>query len=316
MDAKEIRKIAVVGAGLMGHGIAQEFAYAGYEVSMHDISAERLNAALANIRRNLNMLADAGIAEADDVERVTGVVHASTSLEEVVADADIVIEAVPENLDVKHRTYRRLEELCPERTIFASNSSTFMPSQMAVATKRPDRMIVTHYFNPPYLVPLVEVVRGPETSDETFDTIFGLMLKVGKKPVAVQKELPGFIGNRLQIALLRECLSLVEKGFATPEDIDTVVRYGFGRRLSAAGPFAIFDIAGWDTLMAVGDQLIGNLDASETVPGIVKEMVDRGDFGVKTGKGFYDWTPETGEALRQRIAGALLSIEKWSRTVS
>lgn len=316
MDAEDIRKVAVVGAGLMGHGIAQEFAYTGYDVSLHDLSPEQLNAALANIRRNLDMLADAGIVEADDVERVTGAVHASTSLEEVVADADIVIEAVTENLEVKHRTYRRLEELCPERTIFASNSSTFMPSQMAVATKRPDRMIVTHYFNPPYLVPLVEVVRGPETSDETFEAMFALMLKVGKKPVALQKELPGFIGNRLQIALLRECLSLVEKGYATPEDIDTVVRYGFGRRLSAAGPFAISDIAGWDTLLAVGDQLIGDLDASQTVPGIVKEMVDRGELGVKTGKGFYDWTPETGEALRQRIAGALLSIEKWSRTVS
>ena len=185
---------------------------------------------------------------------------------------------------------------------------------MAAATNRPDRMIVTHYFNPPYLVPLVEVVRGPETSDDTFEAIFELMLKVGKKPVAVEKELPGFIGNRLQIALLRECLSLVEKGYATPEDIDTVVRYGFGRRLSAAGPFAIFDIGGWDTLSAVGDQLISDLDASDTVPGIVKEMVDRGDLGVKTGKGFYDWTPESGEVLRQRIAGALLSIEKWSRT--
>ncbi len=316
MDAEDIRKIAVVGAGLMGHGIAQEFAYTGYDVSLHDLSPEQLNAALANIRRNLNMLADAGIVEADDVERVKSVVHASTSLEEVVDEADVVIEAVTEDLDVKHRTYRRLEELCPERTIFASNSSTFMPSQMAVATRRPDRMIVTHYFNPPYLVPLVEVVRGPETSDETFEAMFALMLKVGKKPVALQKELPGFIGNRLQIALLRECLSLVEKGYATPEDIDTVVRYGFGRRLSAAGPFAISDIAGWDTLLAVGDQLIGDLNPSQTVPGIVKEMVDRGDFGVKTGKGFYDWTPEAGEALRQRIAGALLSIEKWSRTVS
>ncbi len=316
MRLEDIKKIAVVGAGLMGHGIAQEFAYSGYEVSIYDLGPEQLNAALANIRRNLNMLADAGIVEADDVERVVGGVRASTSLEEVVDEADVVVEAVTEDLDVKHRMYGRLEELCPDRTIFASNSSTFMPSRMAAATNRPDRMIVTHYFNPPYLVPLVEVVRGPETSDETFDTIFGLMLKVGKKPVAVQKELPGFIGNRLQIALLRECLSLVEKGYATPEDVDTVVRYGFGRRLSAAGPFAIFDIAGWDTLLAVTDQLIGDLDASDTTPGIVNEMVDKGELGVKTGKGFYEWSQEDGEALRQRIASALLSIEKWSRTVS
>ena len=316
MRCEDIKKIAVVGAGLMGHGIAQEFAYYGYDVSMHDLSTERLNAALANIRRNLNMLTEAGIVDADDVDRVAVVIRASTSLEEVVAEADVVIEAVTEDLDVKHGTYRRLEELCAEGTIFASNSSTFMPSQMAVATQRPDRMIVTHYFNPPYLIPLVEVVRGPETSDETFETIFGLMLKVGKQPAAVQKELPGFIGNRLQITLLRECLSLVDKGYASPEDIDTVVRYGFGRRLSAAGPFAIFDIAGLDTILAVTNQLIGDLDASDTPPKVVKEKVDRGELGVKTGKGFYDWSPETGEELRQRIAGGLLAIEKWSRTLS
>ena len=161
MRIEDIKKIAVVGAGLMGHGIAQELAYAGYEVSIHDVGPEQLKAALANIRRNLNMLADAGIVDVDNVERVAGAVRASTSLEEVVDEADVVVEAVTEDLDVKRRMYRRLEELCPERTIFASNSSTFMPSQIASATKRPDRMIVTHYFNPPYLVPLVEPSRSP-----------------------------------------------------------------------------------------------------------------------------------------------------------
>jgi 3-hydroxybutyryl-CoA dehydrogenase len=169
---------------------------------------------------------------------------------------------------------------------------------------------VAHYFNPPYLLPLVEIVRSPETSDESVETIHELLKIVGKKPVIVQKEAPGFIGNRLQAALGREALSIVEKGIASHEDVDTVIKSSFGRRLAAAGVFEIFDIAGWDLLLAAWPYLVPDLDDSPEAPALLKEKVERGEVGVRAGKGFYDWTPESAEELQQRIAKALIEIAR------
>ena len=313
MGNSEIRRIAVIGAGLMGHGIAQEFALHGYEVSLQDLTEDRLKTAIANMGRNLRTLADAGLVDAAHIEAVPRAITVSTSLAEAAKEADLVIEAISEDLPLKRRIFGQLDEICPDHTILASNSSTFMPSSMASATKRPHEVLVTHYFNPPYLVPLVEVVRHPGTSDDTFDAVFGLLERIGKRPVAVRRETLGFIGNRLQFALLRECVSLVEKGVATPEDVDTVVKNGFGRRLAAAGPFEIFDTAGWDVVSAVLTALQPDLDTSPTPSALVMGKVRDGHYGVKTGKGFYEWTPESGEDLRQRIAKALIEVEKWPR---
>ena len=174
-------------------------------------------------------------------------------------------------------------------------------------------MLVAHYFNPPYLLPLVEIVRGPATSDATVHTMYDLLTKVGKRPALVQHEVPGFIGNRLQIALVREALSIVEQGIASPQDVDTVIKNGFGRRLAAAGVFEIFEIAGWGLVSSVMANLLPNISSSTELPRTLQEKVSRGELGVKTGRGFYTWTAESAEALQQRIARTLATIAQLSR---
>lgn len=313
MDVGQIRKISVVGAGLMGHGIAQEFALAGYDVALHDISEDLLTRSQTNMRRNLDVMIEAGMVSKQTADQALDDVRFSTSLSDVVRDADYIVEAITEDLSLKRRVFAEMDKLCPGRTIIASNSSTFMPSSMASATTRPDKVLVTHYFNPPHFVPLVEVVRHSETSDATFKTAMSLLEHIGKRPVGVRREVPGFIGNRLQFALLRECLSLVEQGVATPQDIDAVVKNSFGRRLAVAGPFEVFDAAGWDTIFAILTELAPDLDASDTASEVAAENVRQGRLGLKSGGGFYDWTPETAQRLRGRIAHALIEIEKWSR---
>jgi 3-hydroxybutyryl-CoA dehydrogenase len=174
-------------------------------------------------------------------------------------------------------------------------------------------VLVAHYFNPPYLLPLVEIVRGPATSDATVHTMYDLLTKVGKRPALVQHEVPGFIGNRLQIALVREALSIVEQGIASPQDVDTVIKNGFGRRLAAAGVFEIFEIAGWGLVSSVMANLLPHISSSTELPRTLQDKVSRGELGVKTGRGFYTWTAESAEALQQRIARTLATIAQLSR---
>ncbi len=310
MNVDDIHSIAVVGAGLMGHGIAQEFALAGYAVHLHDLSDEKLRQAAAAMQANLQLLADIGLVTQAQRESVAHNVYPCTVLKDVVGDADVVIEAVFEQLELKLEVFRQLDQLCPDRTILASNSSTLLPSKLAAATRRPEQVLIAHYFNPPYLLPLVELVRHPATSDATVATMYELLTRVGKKPAIVQKEVPGFIGNRLQMALLREALSLVEQGFASAQDVDIVVKNGFGRRYAAAGPFEVWELAGWDFILAVSGYLTPTLESSPENSVVLREKVTRGELGVKTGTGFYDWTPESIEALKKRIGQALATIAK------
>jgi 3-hydroxybutyryl-CoA dehydrogenase len=311
MQGDAIQRVAIIGAGLMGHGIAQEYALAGYAVCIHDVSDEKLAQATARMGDNLRMLAGLGLATPEQAETVPERIRTATDLGEAVSDADLVVEAVFEDLALKQRIFADLDRLCAPGAILASNSSSFMPSTLAAATARPDKVLVTHYFNPPHLLPLVEVVRSAETSDETVDAVCAALRKVGKHPAVVRKEAPGFVGNRLQMALFREALSIVAQGIASPQDVDTVVRYGFGRRLAAAGPFEVFELASLDLVLAVAEQLFPEIESSPEVPAILKDKVARGELGVKSLKGFYVYTPESAEALRRRVAQALIRIAQW-----
>ena len=305
MQASDVRCVAVIGAGLMGHGIAQDFAAHGYEVHLYARSQERLDQALLNIQSGLELAQRLGQLSPEQAASTLPRIRSGTVLEELVADADLVVEAVSENLPLKQQFLRTLDGVCPRHTILASTTSTLLPSALASATRRPDRVIVAHYFNPPALVPLVEVVRGPETSDETVTTVRDLLLHIRQASCACAKELIGFIGVRLQAALGREACSLVERGVATAEDIDTVVKYSFGRRLAVAGVFEIADLAGLDVYLAAGP-VFRALESSTDVPTILQQKVERGELGVKTGQGFYTWTPESAAALRERIGRALV----------
>jgi 3-hydroxybutyryl-CoA dehydrogenase len=316
MDAHDIQRIAVVGAGLMGHGIALELAAHGFTVQLHDRDLAQLDRARDGITN--------GLARLVEIERITP--EAATAaparitmgrdLRAAVSETDLVIEAVSEDLEVKRTLFRHLDAWAPPHAILASNTSTFMPSLLATATERPRQVIVTHYFNPPYLLPLVELVRGDQTSDETVETLRALYQRIGKSPAVVQREAPGFVGNRLQMALLREALAIVEAGIASPADVDTIIRSSFGRRLAVAGVFEVFEAAGWDLTLTVAEQLFPAIDRSPEPPMSLRQKVTRGELGLKSGQGFYTWTPDEAAALRQRIADGLAAIARLSDSAS
>lgn len=313
MNVDDISKIGVIGAGLMGHGIALNFALGGYDVYLNDTTDESLEKALKSVGTSLETMQGVGLADEASAAAVPGRIHTSTSMEETVADVDFVVEAVFEDMEVKHQVFAELDELSPERTILSSNTSSFMSSQLAPATKRPDKVVVANWWNPPYLLPLVEIVRGPQTSDHTIDTTAGLFTKLGKQPVVLQKESVGFIGNRMQFALLREAISVVEQGIASAEDVDLVVTSSFGRRLAVAGPFEVFDLAGWDTISHIIDQLFPLIESSPESPALINDKVERGEFGVKSGKGFYNWSDEAVAELSGRVGHALAALDRLSR---
>jgi 3-hydroxybutyryl-CoA dehydrogenase len=312
VDARAIERIAVIGAGLMGHGIALEMAAHGYPVSLHDADPERLDRARAAISEGLSRFRDAGPGKRELVATAQDRIALETDLRAAVAPADLVIEAVPEDLPLKHAVFRDIDGWAPPHAILASNTSSFMPSVIAAATGRPDRVLVAHYFNPPHLLPLVELVRGEQTSDATIAAMRSFYLGIGKKPVVVQREAPGFVGNRLQMALLREALAIVEAGIASPHDVDTIIKTGFGRRLAFAGVFEVFDAAGWDVTLAVAEQHFPAIASSSGPPAHLRERVARGELGLKSGQGFYEWSAESAADLRQRIGRGLIAVARES----
>ncbi len=293
----------------MGHGIAIEFALAGYDVRLHSRSEESLERAREMIGDGLERLRDLGRVSEQQAESVPGLVRMSTDLGELVGDADLVIESIYEDIDAKTKLFAQLSELCPDRTILASNTSSFLPSRLAAATTRPEKVINAHFLNPPFFVPLVEVVPTEETSKETTSVVMELLTTLGKQPILVEREAPGFVASRLQMALLREALWLVENEVASAEDVDKAISAGLGRRWATAGVLQVLEVAGWDLISRVAADVFPHLSNADD-PALLLEMVERGDIGVKVGKGFYDWTPEKAEELRRRIAQGLVEIDR------
>lgn len=309
MNTSNIRAVAVIGAGLMGHGIAIELALAGYDVRLHSRSEDSLERSRGMIRSSLERLQDLGKVTEQQAQSIPDSVRMSTDLGELVADADLVIESIYEDIDAKTKVFAQLDDLCPDHTILASNTSSFLPSRLAAATTRPDKVINAHFLNPPFFVPLVEVVPTEETSEETTATVMELLASLGKQPILVEREVPGFVASRLQMALLREALWLVENGVASAEDVDLAISTGLGRRWATAGVLQVLEVAGWDLISRVAADVFPHLSNADD-PTLLLNMVERGDIGLKAGKGFYDWTPEKAEELRRRIAKGLVEIDK------
>lgn len=307
MMMDEIKRITVVGAGLMGHAIAQEFAVAGYDVCLHARSDASLDRALSRIQENLKLLAGLGRVSPAQLESIPAKLRSTTQLAEAVDNADLVIESVFEDLSLKQQLFAQIEVLCAPYTILASNTSSLMPSQLGSTLQHPERLLVVHYGNPPYLIPLVEMVPSAKTSEGVIQTIRELLQKIGKRPILLRKEVPGFVANRLQAALMREALWLVQHGVATAEEIDLSIKGALGPRWAAAGVFELLELAGWDLVLAVANGLLPQLAASEDALMLLQQKVERGELGVKSGQGFYQWTPEKVGALQQRIAHALIN---------
>jgi 3-hydroxybutyryl-CoA dehydrogenase len=300
-----IRQIAVLGAGLMGTNIALDFALAGYSVRITDALTAQLERSRETARANLRLLIEHGaVSEPEAV--VLGRIRWCDTVASTVGEADLVIEAVSEDLALKRSLYQELGPCLGAETILVSNTSSFMPSLLTDSVPAPERFLVAHYWNPAHLIPLVELVPSPHTDPAVVEALRALYAAMGKQPVIVRKEALGFIGNRLQFALIREALSLVESGVATPEDIDTVIRGSFGRRLPVTGLFRTADLAGLDVLHAICQVLFPDLAANAEPSPSMATLVEQGRLGTKTGAGWYDYGPGEAEALRARLSEELI----------
>jgi 3-hydroxybutyryl-CoA dehydrogenase len=286
-------RIAVVGAGLMGHGIAQVFALAGHDVTITDAVAASLDSVKSRIAGNLKDLGD----DPSAVERVTPY----ADLAETVRDADYVVEAVLEDLPLKQKLFVEVERHVRPDTILASNTSVIPITQIMGGLERRERALGTHWWNPPYLVPLVEVIGTQWTSPAAIDWTIALHAQAGKTPVHVKKDVPGFVGNRLQHALWRECIALVANGICDAETVDTVIKASFGRRLAVLGPLENADLVGTDLTLAIHKTVLPDLDRTPGALSYLETLVADGKLGMKTGEGFRTWTAAEQAALRSRV---------------
>jgi 3-hydroxybutyryl-CoA dehydrogenase len=287
------RRIAILGGGLMGHGIAQVLACAGHSVRITDPIVDVRERILERIGANL---ADLG-ADRSALSRITVV----DTLPNCVADAQWVIEAAPEDLELKQRLFAEVERSAPLDAIFASNTSVIPIGRIMANVERKARALGTHWWNPPYLVPLVEVIRTPETADAAIAATMTLLAEAGKKPVEVKKDVPGFVGNRLQHALWREAIALVAEGVCDAKTVDDVVKSSFGARLAVLGPLENADLVGTELTRSIHRYVLPALDRSTAPSPYLDELIDEGRLGFKSGKGFLDWTPDAQAALRSRL---------------
>jgi 3-hydroxybutyryl-CoA dehydrogenase len=290
---EDLKTIGIVGAGLMGHALAQMFSLKGYTVNLFDRDQEILDQVPKRVHGNLKVFIELGLVNELEAETCVNNIALCRDIKDTYSSEDcIIIEAVSENLDVKKSIFAKLEEITSPETILTSNTSAISITEISRDLKFRERVVGTHFWNPPHIVPCVEVIRGEFTSQKTFQTVVAFLKKAGKEPVSVLKDVPGFLGNRMQHALWREAISLVEKGIATAEDIDRVVKFSFGLRLAFIGPLETADLAGLDLTLNVQRDLFPELENSTKPSEILTGMVERGETGVRTGRGFYEWSRE------------------------
>ena len=283
----EVRKIAVLGAGLMGHGICQVAAQAGYQVRLRDIKQEFLDKGMSMIQRSLSKFQSKGVLTEQQVQETLSRIHPTLDLKEAVADVDLVIEAVPEIVEIKKETFREVDSYTPQHTIIASNTSSISITELGSATNRPEKVCGMHFFNPPQLMKLVEIIKGAKTSDETIQTVMEVAQKMGKETVLVKKDVPGFIVNRILTPALNEAVALYWEGVADRDDIDKAIKLGLNWPM---GPLMLLDYIGADTVLSITEVLSKEINMKfQANPGL-KQMVRAKLLGRKTGKGFYDWT--------------------------
>lgn len=305
-----MERIAIIGCGTMGHSIALSAAWAGYDVTMHGIAVEELKNALAGMESKLQVLIDNDLLTIEEAKAVKDRVTTVTTIEDAVKEATFIIEAVPERLELKQKIFKQLDELCDPTVILASNTSAISPTDIASKTKHPERTVITHFWHPAHLIPLVEVVRGSKTNDETVERSMKLMNAMNKKPIEVKKEAPGFVGNRLQFALLREAQHILEEGIASKEDIDAAVIYSIGRRLPITGPFLSADMGGLDVYTDISNYLYKDLSTVKQSASSMQKLLEEGDLGSKTGKGYYEWSAEFTEEMNTEREKELIRYVK------
>jgi 3-hydroxyacyl-CoA dehydrogenase len=300
----KVRRAAVIGTGTMGPGMGAVLARAGIETALYDVSPDALERAKAGVE-----LAEGVLERLEAPKEDGGSLRFEGDLAAALDGVDVVLEAVPEKLELKHEVFPQLEQHVAEETILASNTSGIPITKIAEVCSRAERVVGMHWSNPPHLIPMIEVIPGERTEPRVVDDACQLIRRFGYHPV-VEKEVPGFVENRILYAILRECLDLVDRGIIDPEGLDLNVRWGIGYKLAVIGPMELLDMAGLDIYNAVGSYLNQDLSTSGDVSSTIRDRIAEGKLGMKAGSGIYDYTPEQIEQLRGQRAAKLVAVRK------
>jgi len=313
---KDIHKVLLAGAGVMGSSFAQIFAKHGYDVILYDIAEKSLEKARAVIAVNQQSEVESGNLAAEKSAELLSRITMTTS-KDYFPQADFVLESTVENMELRHAFWREASELVKPEAVLCTNTSGMSITEIARAVKDPARFTGMHWVNPPHLIPLVEVIAGEKSAEEALQAVYDVALSLDQKPVRVYKDPTGFLLNRLQYAIVREACNCVEQGYASLEDVDNVVKYGLGMRYAVVGPFETMDFGGVDIFNHVGSYMFDSLCNDGGVPRILREAYEEGRYGVKNGKGFYDYSGDkTKEAFLRRdqgfiaVANSLKALEK------
>ncbi len=308
----DVRHIAVAGTGMMGPGIAATFALAERQVTIVSRTAEGASKGVATAKSLIEVLASNGLADPFQAKDAVARLSTSTDPEAALRAVQLFVESIPEDLATKQAFFARLDKASPD-TILCSNTSGISITAIAEKTSRPERILTTHFWNPPYLMPLVEVSVGKRTNPKIAQEVMEILRTCGKVPVMVHHDRPGQLGNRIQHAMIRECVNIVQEGIATAEDVDLAVKTGVGFRLPVYGVFEHADMVGLDLVKAVQDYVLPDLSTVKEAGRLHREKVARGELGVKSGKGFLDWTPEKAQAVRARRDAFLMQFLRWQK---
>jgi 3-hydroxybutyryl-CoA dehydrogenase len=306
-DMSTPEQITVVGAGLMGHGLAQIFAVHGHKVLLVDVNEDLLNSAKDRIRANLKNMHRQGV-EFEPIEEIIENVYTTPDLDNACEGSAFIFEAVFEDLELKQQLFADLDSLCPSNIILCSNTSVISITEIAENAVHRERIVGTHFWNPPYLIPLVEVVRAEESADWCISKTYDLLVRVGKHPVHVHKDVPGFVGNRLQHALWREAFAIIDEGICDPATVDEVIRNGFGLRLPILGPVETADMIGLDLTLAIHNYILKYINADPTPSTTLQAKVETEELGFKSGSGFLEWSDSSITESRERLMAYLTNI--------
>jgi 5-formyl-3-hydroxy-2-methylpyridine 4-carboxylic acid 5-dehydrogenase len=310
MTAGDMTKVAVVGAGTMGPGMAATFARHGFETALFDIKPEQLEKAKGAVDFVYGTLSNGGFMTAEEADAGRDRIRYTTDLAEALRGAEFVLETVPEQKALKQQVFQEIEAQVRDDTIIASNTSGIPITELASVTRRPERVVGMHWSNPPHLIPVIEVIRGEKTSDDTAQATVAVVEKIGMVPAIVDKDVAGFVENRILYAIMREALHLLDEGVASAEAIDTITKWGIGYKLAVIGPLELLDVAGLDIYTSVASYLNKDLNASPEVSSTVTSKVAQGKLGLKTQGGLFAYTPERIQELQQQRGRKLVATRK------